>query len=125
MSMPTNQDRQENPLLQTLIFSVRLCLHFSSDFAFSKPSQTASNLASLKGDFVQIMHIDVNNSKKISLDLSPYEITCLMVKIYSLLSDEFLKKGCLTFFIGGDNFMVISNDTTKEEAETIIDKVGE
>jgi GTP cyclohydrolase IIa len=99
-------------------------LHFSSDFEFSKPSQTASNLASLNGDFVQIMHIDVNNSKKISLDLSPYEITCLMVKIYSLLSDEFLKKGCLTFFIGGDNFMVISNDTTKEEAETVIDRVG-
>lgn len=99
-------------------------LHFSSDFEFSKPSQTASNLASLNGDFVQIMHVDVNNSKKISLDLSPYEITCLMVKIYSLLSDEFLKKGCLTFFIGGDNFMVISNDTTKEEAEAIIDKVG-
>jgi GTP cyclohydrolase IIa len=100
-------------------------LHFSSDFAFSKSSsQTASNLASLNGDFVQIMHIDVNNSKKISLNLSPYEITCLMVKIYSLLSDEFLKKGCLTFFVGGDNFMVISNDTTKEEAETVIDKVG-
>lgn len=98
--------------------------HSSSEFSFSKLSQTASNLASLNGDFVQIMHVDVNNSKKISLDLSPYEITCLMVKIYSLLSDEFLKKGCLTFFIGGDNFMVISNDTTKEDAETIIDKVG-
>jgi GTP cyclohydrolase IIa len=70
------------------------------------------------------MHIDVNDSRKISLDLTPYDITRLMVKIHSLLSDEFLKKGCITFFIGGDNFMVVSNDTTKEDAETIIDRVG-
>ena len=31
----------------------------------------------------------------------------------------------MTFYIGGDNFMVISNDMTKEEAETIIGRVGE
>jgi GTP cyclohydrolase IIa len=98
--------------------------HSSHEFSVLKSSQTASNLASLNGDFVQIMHIDVNNSRKISLDLTPYDITCLMVKIYSLLSDEFLKKGCITFFIGGDNFMVVSNETTKEDAETIIDRVS-
>ena len=40
-----------------------------------------------------------------------------------MLSEEFLKKGSLTFFIGGDNFMVISNGVSKENAETIINKV--
>jgi GTP cyclohydrolase IIa len=98
--------------------------HSSPEFSFLRSSQTTSNLASLNGDFVQIMHIDVNDSRKISLDLTPYDITRLMVKIHSLLSDEFLKKGCITFFIGGDNFMVVSNDTTKEDAETIINRVG-
>ena len=91
-----------------------------TEFSYSK-----STLApSLNGDFVQIMHIDVNNSRKMSLDLSPYEVTCLMGKIHTLLSDEFFKKGSMMFFIGGDNFMVISNETTKEEAGRIIDMVG-
>ncbi len=98
----------------------------NSSAAFSKSisSQTATNYPALNGEFVQIMHIDVNDSRKLSLELTPYEITSLMVKVYSLLSEEFLKKGCMTFFIGGDNFMVVSNDTTKEEAETIINTVG-
>jgi len=61
----------------------------------------------------------------LGLNLTPYEVTRLMVKVYSLLSDEFLKKSCMTFYVGGDNFMVISNDMTKEDAETIIGRVEE
>jgi GTP cyclohydrolase IIa len=92
----------------------------SPEFSLSKSAPAPS----LNGDFVQIMHIDVNNSRRMSLDLSPYEVTCLIGKIHTLLSDEYLKKGSMTFFIGGDNFMVVSNETTKEEAEGIIDRVG-
>lgn len=99
--------------------------HSSPEFSNSKSLQSASDLAGLNGDFAQIMHIDVNNSRKIGLNLTPYEVTRLMVKVYSLLSDEFLKKSCMTFYVGGDNFMVISNDMTKEDAETIIGRVGE
>jgi GTP cyclohydrolase IIa len=99
--------------------------HSSPEFSNSKSLQSASELAGLNGDFAQIMHIDVNNSRKISLNLTPYEVTRLMVKVYSLLSDEFLKKSCMTFYVGGDNFMVISNDMTIEDAETIIGRVGE
>jgi GTP cyclohydrolase IIa len=98
--------------------------HSSPGYSFSKSSKTASNSAHMNGEFVQIMHIDVNDSRKISLDLTPYEITHLIVKVYYQLSAEFLKKGCMTFFIGGDNFMVVSNDTSKEDAKKIINKVG-
>lgn len=74
-------------------------------------------------DSAQIMHIDVDGSARVSGRLSPYEITSLVMKIYSMLSEEFLKKECLTFFLGGDNFMVISNGATKEDADMIIKKV--
>jgi len=96
----------------------------SSKLSLSSSSQSISNLGNRNSEFVQIMHIDINNSRKISLDLSPYEITHLIMKVYVLLSEEFLKKGSLTFFIGGDNFMVISNGVSKEDAETIINKVA-
>ncbi|MEW5840090.1 MAG: GTP cyclohydrolase IIa, partial [Thermoproteota archaeon] len=76
----------------------------------SSPGQTA----------VQIMHIDVDSSTKLSGRVSPYEITALVMKLYSRLADEFVKLGSLTFFLGGDNFMVIANGVTKEQADAAI-----
>ena len=74
-------------------------------------------------EIVQIMHIDMNNSADMFSKLSPYEITSLVIKIYFRLSEEFLKKESLTFFVGGDNFMVVSNAATKQDAEETIKKV--
>ncbi|HZC88365.1 MAG TPA: GTP cyclohydrolase IIa, partial [Nitrososphaera sp.] len=71
----------------------------------------------------QIMHIDVDSSAKVGERLSPYEITSLVVKIHSRLAEEYLKYNSLTFFLGGDNFMVISNGVTKEQVEAVIKTV--
>src|SRR5919107_1302206 len=57
---------------------------------------------------VQIIHVDINNSTELTKDLSSYEITNLIIKLYSNIFDLFLKDECLTFYIGGDNFMIIS-----------------
>lgn len=72
---------------------------------------------------VQIMHIDIDGSTKVSAQLSPYEITALVVKLYSRLAEEFLKHDSLAFFLGGDNFMAISNGVTRDQADAIIKKV--
>jgi GTP cyclohydrolase IIa len=74
-------------------------------------------------DVAQIMHIDVDSSTKVGDRLSPYEVTALVTRIYSRLAEEFLKYNSLTFFLGGDNFMVISNGVTKEQADSVIKKV--
>src|ERR1044072_3167079 len=60
-------------------------------------------------DIAQVMHIDIDSSTKVGDSLSPYEVTSLVMKVYSRLAEEFLKHDSLTFFLGGDNFMVISN----------------
>jgi GTP cyclohydrolase IIa len=74
-------------------------------------------------DLAQIMHIDVDSSTKVGNRLSPYEVTALVMKIYSRLAEEFLKYNSLAFFLGGDNVMVISNGMTKEQADKAIKKV--
>jgi len=74
-------------------------------------------------DVAQIMHIDVDSSTKVGDRLSPYEITALVMKIYSRLAEEFIKHDSLTFFLGGDNFMVISNGVTNDQADSVIKKV--
>ena len=75
------------------------------------------------GNLAQIMHIDVDSSTKVGNTLSPYEVTALVIKIYSRLAEEFLKLSSLTFFLGGDNFMVLSNGVTKDQAHQVIRKV--
>jgi GTP cyclohydrolase IIa len=74
-------------------------------------------------DIAQIMHIDVDSSTRMGDRLSPYEVTALVMKIYSRLAEEFLKHDSLAFFLGGDNFMIISNGVTKEQADAVIKKV--
>jgi GTP cyclohydrolase IIa len=76
-----------------------------------------------EGDSAQLMHIDVDSSTKLGRHLSPYEVTALVIKIYGRLAEEFLKHDSLTFFLGGDNFMVISNGVAKEEADAAIKKI--
>ena len=59
-------------------------------------------------DYVKILHIDINNSTAITKNLSPYEITNLIIKLHSHMSDMFLKEDGLTFYLGGDNFMIVA-----------------
>jgi GTP cyclohydrolase IIa len=91
----------------------------------SSPSLKASSSTTNSNytESAHIMHIDINGSEKISSKMSPYEITALVMKLYAKLSEAFLKKGAMTFFLGGDNFMVISNNIKKEDAEIIIKSV--
>jgi GTP cyclohydrolase IIa len=74
-------------------------------------------------DVAQIMHIDIDSSAKVGNLLSPYELTALIMKIYSRLAEEFLKYNSLAFFLGGDNIMVISNGMAKEQADEVLKKV--
>ena len=72
---------------------------------------------------VNIMHMDVDGSTSISARKSPYEISSLIFKLYSEMSEFFLAQNSLTFFMGGDNFMVISSSDAKENATKFLELV--
>lgn len=74
-------------------------------------------------DLVQIIHMDVDGSTSISASKSPYEVSSLILKLYSEMSDFFLSKNSLAFFMGGDNFMIISSDIDKESIAKFLDLV--
>jgi len=88
-----------------------------------KLHRSSRNSISQDDQFVQLMHVDINGSSDICSRLSPYEITAIVVKIYSRLSEEFLKKESLTFFLGGDNYMVVSCGATKQDVKETLEKV--
>jgi len=70
---------------------------------------------------VTIMHLDVDNLTSRRKTISPYEISSLMFKLYARMSEFFLDKKSLSFFMGGDNFMVVANLNYKQSAEEFIE----
>lgn len=72
---------------------------------------------------VTIMHLDVENLTSARKTKSPYEISSSIFKLYAKMSEFFLEKKDMTFFMGGDNFMVVSNKNTKENAREFLDLI--
>ncbi len=71
---------------------------------------------------VTIMHFDVDDLSSSRKIKSPYEISSTMFRLYSSMLEFFLEKKSMAFFMGGDNFMVVSNDNAKEYAEKFIQR---
>ena len=71
---------------------------------------------------VTIIHFDVDNLSSKRKTKSPYEISSIMFKLYSLMSEFFLDRKSMAFFMGGDNFMVVANDDAKVMAKEFIDR---
>lgn len=71
---------------------------------------------------VTIMHFDVEDLTSKRKTQSPYEVSSTMFKLYSSMSEFFLDRKSMAFFMGGDNFMVVaSDDDAKELARKFID----
>lgn len=73
-----------------------------------------------KGDHAQIIHMDVDGSTSISGKKSPYEVSSLITRLYAAMSEFFIKKDSLAFFMGGDNFMIISAGVARGEIEEFL-----
>ncbi len=70
---------------------------------------------------VTIMHFDVDNIKSQRNVKSPYEISSVIFGIYAKMSEFFLAKKSLTFFMGGDNFMVVTSADANNNAREFLD----
>lgn len=69
---------------------------------------------------VTIMHFDVENITSQRKVKSPYEISSIIFSIYAKMSEFFLAKKSLSFFMGGDNFMVVTSDNAKQNAQEFL-----
>ena len=72
---------------------------------------------------VSIMHLDVDDLKSKRKDNSPYEISLKIFELYSKIAKYFIEKNSLTFFIGGDNYMVIASDDAKNSVQNFINMI--
>jgi len=72
---------------------------------------------------VSIMHLDVDDLSSKRKTNSPYEISSIIFELYSKMSKFFLEKKSLTFFMGGDNFMVIASNDGRNSVQSFIDMI--
>ena len=72
---------------------------------------------------VSIMHLDVDDLKSKRKDNSPYEISLKIFELYSKIGRYFIEKNSLTFFMGGDNYMVVASDDAKNSVQSFIDMI--
>ena len=72
---------------------------------------------------VSIMHLDVDDLTSKRKTNSPYEISSIIFELYSKMSKFFMEKNSLTFFMGGDNFMVVASDDAKKSVQQFIDMI--
>lgn len=86
--------------------------HGRTDMIFGGDAAVSSDS---NGD-VSIMHMDIDGlSGRRRRGASPYEISLLMFGLYHKMSEYFYREHeSLAFFLGGDNFMIISSDGAKE-----------
>jgi len=69
---------------------------------------------------VSIMHLDVDDLTSKRKTNSPYEISSIIFELFSKMSNFFMEKNSLTFFMGGDNFMVIASNDAKNSVQDFI-----
>ena len=72
---------------------------------------------------VSIMHLDVDDLKSKRKDTSPYEISAIIFDLYSKIIQYFMQKNSLTFFMGGDNYMVVASSEAKNSVQSFIDMI--
>lgn len=72
---------------------------------------------------VTILHFDVENLTSKRATISPYEISATIFKLYARMAEFFLEKKSITFFMGGDNFIVITNHKAKQIAKEFLDTI--
>lgn len=70
---------------------------------------------------VTIMHLDVENLTSRHKTESPYETSSIIFQLYARMSEFFLQRKSLAFFMGGDNFMVVSAKNHREHAKEFLD----
>ena len=72
---------------------------------------------------VTILHYDVDDLSSKRKILSPFEISSVIFNLYAKMSNYFIDKNSLSFFMGGDNFMVVASDEGKNNAKTFVDLI--
>ena len=122
---------QHSDILDTLVkkFTVGFTMHAGRGTTPHLAEKEAHLLRSLNpaennpDDVITVLHMDVDNLTGKTSQMSPYEITNIMLKLYCTMSEYFLKRESFSFFMGGDNFMILASEQGKTDSGAFLDEI--
>ena len=73
------------------------------------------------GDDITILHMDVNDLTSRVRDVPPYGVSVLMLELHLMMARHFAALQSLSFFMGGDNFMVLAGEEGRNGVRAFLD----
>ena len=72
-------------------------------------------------DDITVLHLDVDDLSSKAQAVSAYDISLLILKLHGTMAKYFVERQSLSFFMGGDNFMVLASARGRKEIQEFID----
>ena len=76
-------------------------------------------------DDITILHMDVDDLTSRTQDVSPYGISMMMLELHLMMARHFARRQSLSFFMGGDNFMVLASQEGTDGIREFLDAAAE
>jgi len=130
----TIEEHQKIQYALTLSFPVDAKMFVSSDrspmkaneeiFRMCKTSEFGLKVIGKDQDSdepVHIIHADIEGQTGLALDATPFDMLNLMLRVHQKLTQFFLERNSLAFYMGGDNFVIISDHNAKNYAKELVE----
>lgn len=72
---------------------------------------------------VHLIHLDIEGIAKIRKNTTPYDITLLVQATHQIISHYCYENKLLGFFVGGDNFVIISDENPQTHSKNLSDLI--
>ena len=74
---------------------------------------------------VMILHMDVDDLTSRTMDMPAYSVSIVMLELHAMMARYFAARESLSFFMGGDNFMVLASQEGRDEIRGFLDVAAE
>lgn len=72
-------------------------------------------------DDVTILHMDVDDLTSKTVDMPAYGVSIMMLELHTMMARHFAERQSLSFFMGGDNFMVLASREGRDGIREFLD----
>ncbi|MBI5378339.1 MAG: GTP cyclohydrolase IIa [Thaumarchaeota archaeon] len=74
-----------------------------------------------ENEYVYLIHIDIEGLTEISTKQSYFDVYSLIQRINHKITEFFQQRNSLAFYMGGDNFIIVSDELAQQHANEFVD----
>lgn len=78
-------------------------------------------MTGFENESVYLIHIDIEGLTEISTKQSYFDVHSLIQRIHHKITEFFQQRNSLAFYMGGDNFIIVSDELVQQHANEFVD----